>query len=82
VVEEIEEEEKRNLLKVKAVIYVEKATQRGIVLGKAGSLIKTIGKNARLDLERMFSKKVYLELFVKVERNWTHNARSLRKLGY
>ncbi|UCE35666.1 MAG: GTPase Era [Deltaproteobacteria bacterium] len=82
VVEEIEEEEKRNLLKVKAVIYVEKATQRGIVLGKAGSLIKTIGKNARLDLERMFSKKVYLELFVKVERNWTQNTRSLRKLGY
>jgi GTP-binding protein Era len=82
VVEKIEEEEKRNLLKVKAVIYVEKATQRGIVLGKAGSLIKTIGKNARLDLERMFSKKVYLELFVKVERNWTQNTRSLRKLGY
>jgi GTP-binding protein Era len=82
VVEKIEEEEKRNLLKVKAVIYVEKATQRGIVLGKAGSLIKTIGKNARLDLERMFSKKVYLELFVKVEKNWTQDTRSLRKLGY
>jgi GTP-binding protein Era len=61
---------------------VEKATQRGIVLGKGGSLIKTIGKNARLDLERMFSVKVYLELFVKVERNWTQNTRSLRKLGY
>jgi len=82
VVEEIEEEEKRNLLKVKAVIYVEKATQRGIILGKGGSLIKTIGRNARLDLERMFSVKVYLELFVKVERNWTQNTRSLRKLGY
>lgn len=82
VVEEIEEEEKRNLLKVRAVIYVEKASQRGIILGKGGSLIKTIGKNARLDLERMFSKKVYLELFVKVEKNWTQDTRSLRKLGY
>jgi GTPase len=82
VVEEIEEEEKRNLLRVRAVIYVEKASQRGIILGKGGSLIKTIGKNARLDLERMFSKKVYLELFVKVEKNWTQDTRSLRKLGY
>jgi GTP-binding protein Era len=82
VIEEIEEEEKRNLLKVKAVIYVEKATQRGIILGKGGSLIKTIGKNARLDLERMFSVKVYLELYVKVEKNWSQDARSLRKLGY
>jgi GTP-binding protein Era len=82
VVEEIEEEEKRNLLKVKAVIYVEKASQRGIILGKGGNLIKTIGKNARIDLERMFSVKVYLELFVKVEKNWTQDTRSLRKLGY
>ena len=82
VVEEIEEEKERNLLKVKANIYVEKASQRGIILGKKGSLIKTIGKNARLDLERMFSAKVYLELFVKVEKNWSQDARSLRKLGY
>ena len=82
VVEEIEEEEKRNLLKVKAVIYVEKASQRGIILGKGGSLIKMIGKKARLDLERMFSIKVYLELHVKVEKNWSQDARSLRKLGY
>jgi GTP-binding protein Era len=82
VVEEIEEEEKRNLLKVKAVIYVEKASQRGIILGKGGNLIKTIGKTARIDLERMFSVKVYLELFVKVEKNWTQDTRSLRKLGY
>ena len=58
VVEEIEEEEKRNLLKVRAVIYVEKASQRGIILGKGGSLIKTIGKNARLDLERMFFRHI------------------------
>jgi len=82
VVEEIEDDKKRNLLKVRAVIYVEKASQRGIILGKGGSLIKTIGKNARLDLERMFSAKVYLELFVKVEKNWTSDSRSLRKLGY
>ena len=82
VVEEIEDDKKRNLLKVRAVIYVEKASQRGIILGKGGSLIKTIGKNARLDLERMFSAKVYLELFVKVEKDWTRDTRSLRKLGY
>jgi GTP-binding protein Era len=82
VVEEIEEDKKKNLLRVRAVIYVEKASQRGIILGKGGSLIKTIGRNARLDLERMFSSKVYLELLVKVEKNWTQDTRSLRKLGY
>jgi GTP-binding protein Era len=82
VVEEIEEDKKKNLLRVRAVIYVEKASQRGIILGKGGSLIKTIGRNARLDLERMFSSKVYLELLVKVEKNWTQDTRSFRKLGY
>jgi GTP-binding protein Era len=82
VVEEIDEDGKRDLLKVKAVIYVEKPSQKGIVLGKGGSLIKTIGKNARLDLERMFSVKVYLDLFVKVQKNWTQDSRSLQKLGY
>jgi GTP-binding protein Era len=82
VVENLEEDEERDLLMVRAVIYVEKASQKGIIIGKRGTLIKRIGRDARFEIEKMFSVKVYLELFVKVERNWSSDARSLRKLGY
>jgi GTP-binding protein Era len=82
VVENLEEDKKRDLLIVRAVICVEKASQKGIIIGKQGTLIKKIGRDARVEIEKMFSVKVYLELFVKVERNWSSDARSLRKLGY
>jgi len=82
VVENLEEDEERDLLMVRAVIYVEKASQKGIIIGKRGTLIKRIGRDARFEIEKMFSVKVYLELFVKVERNWSSDARSLSKLGY
>jgi GTP-binding protein Era len=82
VVENLEEDEKRDLLMVRAVIYVERASQKGIIIGKQGTLIKRIGRDARFEIEKMFSVKVYLELFVKVQRNWSSDARSLRKLGY
>jgi GTP-binding protein Era len=82
VVENLEEDDERDLLTVRAVIYVEKASQKGIIIGKRGTLIKRIGRDARFEIEKMFSVKVYLELFVKVERNWSSDARSLRKLGY
>lgn len=82
VVENLEEDKKRDLLIVQAVICVEKSSQKGIIIGKQGTLIKKIGRDARVEIEKMFSVKVYLELFVKVERNWSSDARSLRKLGY
>jgi GTP-binding protein Era len=82
VVEALEEDPERNLLKVIAVIYVEKQSQKGIVIGKNGAMIKRIGKKARVEIERIFSVKVYLELFVKVEKKWSSDPRSLRKLSY
>jgi GTP-binding protein Era len=82
VVEALDEDRERNLLKVRAAIYVEKQSQKGIIIGKNGSVIKRIGRKARMEVERIFSVKVYLELLVKVEKNWSRDSRALRRLGY
>lgn len=75
-------EEGEKLLKIGAVIFVERTSQRGIVIGKGGERLKSIGKAAREELERIFEKQVYLELFVRVEENWTRTERGLRRVGY
>ena len=82
VVEALDEDPERNLLKAIAVIYVEKQSQKGIIIGKGGAMIKRIGRKARMEVERIFSIRVYLELFVRVEKNWSSDPRSLRRLGY
>jgi len=82
VVEALDEDQERNLLKVIAAIYVEKQSQKGIIIGKNGAVIKRIGRRARMEVERLFSVKVYLKLLVKVERNWSRDSRALRRLGY
>ncbi|UCH00460.1 MAG: GTPase Era [Deltaproteobacteria bacterium] len=82
VVERLEEDPERNLINVMAVIYVEKASQKGMIIGKNGRMIKKIGTKARIEIERIFSAKVYLGLFVKVEKKWSSDTRSLRRLGY
>ena len=82
VVEALDEDPERNLLKAIAVIYVEKQSQKGIIIGKGGAMIKRIGRKARMEVERVFSIRVYLELFVRVEKNWSSDPRSLRRLGY
>jgi len=81
-VEKLEQDNERNLLSVMAVIYVEKTSQKGMIIGKNGRMIKRIGTNARMEMERIFSAKVYLELFVKVENRWSSDTRSLTRLGY
>jgi GTP-binding protein Era len=82
VVEAFKEEEERNFIRIQASIIVEKDSQKGIVIGKKGAMLKNIGQQARKDLERFFNARIYLELFVKVRKDWTHDERLLKELGY
>ncbi|MCM1452053.1 MAG: GTPase Era [Clostridium sp.] len=75
-------EEKENSIHIMAVIYVERDSQKGILIGKGGSMLKKVGTEARKDIEAFFGKKVYLELFVKVEANWRNRENKLRQFGY
>ena len=67
---------------ISAVIYVMRESQKGIVLGKKGAALKKVGTAARIDMEDFFQKKVFLELFVKVDPDWRESRRELRKFGY
>ncbi len=80
VVEEFKETE--NLIKIRAVIYVERDTQKGIIIGHKGQAIKRIGMEARKDLEKIFGKKIHLELFVKVRKDWRKAPQWLKRFGY
>ena len=82
VVDSFKEDEGKNLIRIQAVINVEKDSQKGIIIGKRGAMLKEIGTRARLDMERFFATRVYLELFVKVRTKWTQNASGLKDLGY
>ena len=75
-------EEKKTLVKVRAVIVVERDSQKGIIIGHEGKVLKEIGKLARQDIETLLGSKVFLELFVKVEKDWRNRGRSLREFGY
>lgn len=75
-------EEKDTSIHIMAVIYVERDSQKGILIGKAGSMLKKVGMEARKDIEKFFDKSVFLELFVKVEPNWRNRENKLRQFGY
>lgn len=79
-VEEFKEE--GNLLRISAVIFCERDSQKGILIGKQGSALRTVGTQARKDIEAFFDKKVFLQLFVKVEKDWRNRERKLRNFGY
>ena len=79
-VEYFKDEEK--ILKIGAVIYVERDTQKAIIIGHQGSALKKVGTEARLDIEEFFGKKVFLELFVKVAKDWRDKESQLRNFGY
>lgn len=70
------------LLRIAALIVVERDGQKGIVIGKGGSTLKEIGTRSRLDLEKFFGTKVFLEIFVKVVKEWSRNAAERKRLGY
>lgn len=75
-------DEKEKSIHIMAVIYVERDSQKGIIIGKNGDKIKKVGIEARTDIEKFFDKKVYLELFVKVEKDWRNRENKLRAFGY
>lgn len=75
-------DEKEGAIHIMAVIYVERDSQKGIIIGRQGSRLKKVGTEARHDIETFFGKKVYLELFVKVEPNWRNRENKLRAFGY
>lgn len=79
-IEDFEETDK--LIRMRAVIFVERQSQKGIIIGDKGSALKKVGTKARLEMEQFFGKKVFLETFVKVEENWRKNKNKLKKFGY
>jgi GTP-binding protein Era len=83
VIEEMKaNEENPQLLDIRAVIYVEKSSQKKIIIGKNGSMIKEIGTLARKDIVMLLGQKIYLELWVKVEEDWRNKRAQLKKMGY
>ena len=74
--------EKPDITKIKATIHVEHDSQKGIIIGKKGAMLKAIGSQAREELEEMVENKVFLELFVKVSKNWRKNENLLKDFGY
>ncbi|MBR5696592.1 MAG: GTPase Era [Paludibacteraceae bacterium] len=80
VVESFKEDDK--LIRINAVIYVERDSQKGIIIGQGGKMLKKVGMEARKDIEAFFDKKVFLELFVKVEKDWRNKDKDLKDFGY
>lgn len=74
--------EERKLIRISAVIYTERESQKGILIGNEGKALKRVGREARIDMEAFFGKKVFLELKVKVKKDWRNNERMIRKFGY
>ena len=74
--------EEETIIRMRAVIMVERDTQKGIIIGHKGSALKRVGVEARQDLEKFFGKQVHLELYVKVNKNWRSNANQLKRFGY
>ncbi len=74
--------EEENIIKIRSLIMVERETQKGIIIGHKGAALKRVGTESRKDLEFFFDKKVFLELYVKVNKNWRSNDRQLKRFGY
>jgi len=81
-IDSLSESKKGALVTIHATIHVERASQKGMVIGKNGSRLKMIGTEARKEIERMMGTKVFLKLFVRVQKNWSKDTKSLRRFGY
>ena len=75
-------QEMPNITKIYAIIWVERMTQKNIVIGKDGEMLKKVGTDARMDIEKLIGQKVYLQLWVKVKKGWSDNERALQSLGF
>ena len=74
--------EEKNIIKIRSVIMVERESQKGIIIGHKGTALKRVGTEARKDLEKFFGKKIFLELYVKVNKDWRSKKDQLRRFGY
>ncbi|WP_303722624.1 GTPase Era [Malonomonas rubra] len=81
-VETFEEKPEKNLVVIQATIHVERDSHKKIIVGKQGQMIRTLGKEARIEIERFLGTRVFLELFVRVDKDWSQSERMLRELGY
>lgn len=81
-VDSFEEKTDKNLVVIHATIHVERDSHKKIIVGKGGLMIRTVGQEARKDIERLLGTRVFLELFVRVDKDWSQNERMLRELGY
>lgn len=82
VIDVMKKRENGNIIDVNATIIIERASQKGIIIGKQGSMLKEIGKRARMDIEALLGSKVYLELWVKVQKDWRNRLSQLRDFGF
>lgn len=81
-IESFKEDSEKNLIVIKGTIHVERNSQKKIIIGKKGQKLKKVGEAARKEIEALTGKRVYLELWVDVSKNWTHDPRALDNLGY
>ena len=81
-VENIQEIQEKNLLSLSAVIHLESESHKAIIIGRKGKMIKKIGASSRRELEKIFDIQIFLDLFVRVEKNWSRDTKAMRKLGY
>ncbi|MCA1058015.1 GTPase Era [Rossellomorea aquimaris] len=82
VIDKMEKKQEKDLIDVIATIIVERDSQKGIVIGKQGSMLKEVGKRSRVDIENLLGTKVYLELWVKVQKDWRNRSANLRDFGF
>jgi len=81
-VDAFKEEEGKELIRIEATINVERDSQKKIIIGRRGAMLKRIGTAARLEMERFFATRIFLTLFVRVQKDWTHSERLVKEFGY